>query len=171
MHALLRTVTPGNVACAGFKPKVDVKRAMTIGTVRKIGTTLSVAVPANANVRHHVICVRMRRKCTCRAMTTTVGSSPCFVGSRARIVRMPYISRLLSVKRNIGLAQGNISNGARGRLFRFGVHVGGPTLAKRILIYTTHTSVGRRPNYCAVIRVPIVSLLRNGHRRLVDRLI
>lgn len=170
IHALLRTVTPGNVACAGFNPKHDVKRSMTIHTVSKIGSTLSVAVPIKANVRHHVICIRLRRNTSFGAIRTTVGSSPCFMGSRARMGRIPYISSLGSMNRNIGLIHGKMSNGARGRLFRFSVGVGGPTLATRILIYITHTSVGRRPKYCAVVRIPMVSLLYNSHRRLVTRL-
>lgn len=136
-----------------------------MGTVRNIGTTLSVAVPAKANVRHHVICVRLGSNCRFSGIATTVGTSPCFIGSRARMGLIPDISTLLSVNRKMGLAHGNISNGARGRLFRFGVHVGGPTLATRILMYITHTTVHRRPNYCAVIRIPMVSLLPNSHRR------
>lgn len=136
-----------------------------------MGTTLSVAVPVNANIRHHVICVRIRRKCSFRGMTTTVGTSSCFIRSRARIVRISYISSLGSVKRNIGLIHGNISNGARGRLVRFSVGVGGPTLATRVLIYITHTDFGRRPNTCAVVRLPIVSVLCNRERSLVGGLI
>lgn len=171
MHMLVRDLTPGKLACAGFNPNVDVKRSIYIHDGGNIGRTLSIAVPLNRNVRHHVICMRLRSNTGLRSIATRVGTSPCFTRSRARMFTMTSMSSMGSVNRNIGLIHGNMSNGARGRHFRFGVDVGGPTLATRMLIGITHTSFHLRPNYCAVPRVPIVSVLPNAHRRIITALI